>query len=307
MSAACAAPPVRLSFPPASRGPQIYVSVRVAEDGNAIRRVPLEEYVAGSVISEVAPPSGDDAVIGRMLEVQAIVARTFAIGNRGRHKADGFDLCSTTHCQLYEPSRLKRSRWAALGRAATARTAGSVIWYKQSPATALFHADCGGHTSTAVDVWRGTARPYLTAKRDDDVAGVVHSAWRFELASADLLKTLNANVRTNVGRRIDQLEVLDRDSSGRAETVALHGERERLVRGEDLRALLTRALGARTVRSTMFTVRRERGTFVFEGRGFGHGVGMCQAGALARLKGGATPEAVLQRYFPLTTLRSLDD
>ena len=53
------------------------------------------------------------------------------------------------------------------------------------------------------------------------------------------------------------------------------------------------------------TVRRERGVFVFEGRGFGHGVGLCQAGALARIKAGVTPEAVLLRYFPQTSVRSL--
>ena len=315
-AAGCSSPSVRLTLPPSLRTQPVFVTVRIAEQGNAIRRVPLEEYVAGTILSEVAPPfdslrslraGPDEIAIQRMYEVQAVVARTYAMASRGRHSADGFDVCSTTHCQLYEPSRLQTSRWAASARTAAARTSGMVLWHKQAPVTALFHADCGGHTSTAVNVWGGTARPYIAARPDDDIEGVVHAAWRYEVPAAELLRALNADARMGVGRRLDSLQVVDRDVSGRADTVALHGERDRLVRAEDLRARLTRTFGARTIRSTMFTVRRERAAFVFEGRGFGHGVGLCQAGALARLKAGVDLREVLFRYFPQTTLHTLGD
>lgn len=305
VAAACSGRAAPLTLPASLSAPQTFVSVRVGEENNRIRRVPLEEYVAGTIVSEVAPPTGDEAIIEQLLEVQAVVARTYAIANRGRHRAQGFDLCSTTHCQLYEPSRLKTSRWAASARAAAFETAGSVLWHRQAPARALFHADCGGHTIGAERVWGGAARPYLAAHRDDDVDGVVHSEWTFEVSAADLRRALNADPRTQVGRRLDTVRVMDRDVSGRAETVALNGEHERLVRGEDLRARLTRAFGARTVRSTLFTVRRDGAVFVFAGRGFGHGVGLCQAGALARIKSGAAPRTVLERYFPQTTIRTL--
>ena len=91
---------------------------------------------------------------------------------------------------------------------------------------------------------------------------------------------------------------LDRDQAGRAERIALGGAQERVVRGEVLREVLARAFGGRAIKSTWFDVRPERTLFVFEGRGFGHGVGLCQAGALARIRAGAKPAAVLQRYFP---------
>ena len=315
IAAGCSSRSERLTLPASLRAPQVFLNVRIAEEHNAIRRVPLEEYVAGTIISEVAPPADgfrsswtgadEDEVAEGMYEVQAVVARTYAIANRARHAREGFDLCSTTHCQLYEPSRLKTSRWAANGRTAAVRTAGTVLWHKQTAARALFHADCGGHTTGAEHVWGGISHPYLAALRDDDVDGVVHTAWKYEVTNADLLEVLNADPRMRVGRRLDGVEVIDRDSSGRAETIALHGERERLVRGEDLRARLARAFGSRTIRSTMFTVVRDGRTFVFEGRGFGHGVGLCQAGALARLKAGARPRAVLERYFPNTTIRTL--
>ena len=100
--------------------------------------------------------------------------------------------------------------------------------------------------------------------------------------------------------------VLDRDPSGRALTVALEGEQERLVPGWVFREVVSRHLGARTLKSTLFEVRRDRRTFVFDGRGFGHGVGLCQAGALARIRAGAQLLDILRRYYPGTTLRTSD-
>lgn len=301
----CSTAPGRKVFVPGVREARVTLRVSVAEQRNAIRVVPLEEYVAGSVISEVAPPTGDEAIIEQLLEVQAVVARTYALANRNRHGSQGFDLCSTTHCQLYQPSRLATSRWADAGRTATVRTAGDVLWYGQRPASTLFHADCGGHTSSSAQIGGGVSRPYLPARPDDGVEGDVHATWRFEAPLKELRQALNASPRMAVGSRLDTVEVLDRDVSGRAEMIALHGQRERLVRGEDFRAQLSKTFGARSIRSTLFSVKREGDTLVFDGKGFGHGVGLCQAGALARIKAGATPRAVLERYFPQTIVRAL--
>ena len=77
------------------------------------------------------------------------------------------------------------------------------------------------------------------------------------------------------------------------------------MRGEELREVLSTAFGARAVRSTWFTVGRLGQAFVFEGRGFGHGVGLCQAGALARLRAGQKLPAILQTYFPGTKIVTL--
>ncbi len=70
------------------------------------------------------------------------------------------------------------------------------------------------------------------------------------------------------------------------------------MRGDEFRQVLTRAFGPRAIRSTRFDVRRTGAMFTFSGRGFGHGVGLCQAGALARLRAGATPADVLRYYYP---------
>jgi len=85
--------------------------------------------------------------------------------------------------------------------------------------------------------------------------------------------------------------------------VLLNGARAPLVRGEDVRAAVAAALGARTVRSSRFEVRREGELFIFTGQGFGHGVGLCQTGALARAAAGQSVERILAFYYPHTRLR----
>ena len=295
------------SSPPASRV-NLPAYVRVGtKDGNklTIRQVPFEQYVQATILSEFAPPSGDPATVERMLEVQSIVARTYALSRLGRHSAEGYDLCSTTHCQIYDPSRLRTSRWAPLATEAVRQTAGRVLWFDGTPASALFHADCGGHTSRADDVWSGSGRPYLVSIVDDGPAEHAHSTWKYEATSAAVLHALNADSRTRVGARLNSIQVLDRDSAGRAERIALHGTTDRVVRGEELRDVLATAFGARSVRSTWFNVETRGQTFVFEGRGFGHGVGLCQAGALARVRAGEKLPAILQTYFPGTKIVAL--
>jgi stage II sporulation protein D len=237
-------------------------------------------------------------VIERMLEVQAVIARTYAIAHITRHHRQGFDLCATTHCQLYEPARLQTSSWARAAVEATAQTSGMVLWFGASPASVLFHADCGGHTSAAGDVWGGTPQPYLGARADDGPAETAHTTWRYEVDARELVAALNADTRTRVGKQINAVVVLRRDSAGRAGLVALRGTRAPLVRGEELRGVMTRAFGPKSIRSTRFEVSRKGSRFLFEGRGYGHGVGLCQAGALARLKAGSQPEQVLARYYP---------
>lgn len=300
---ACTAPATRAILPTAVPAAPRVVRVGVAEGGTTtVRSVPIEEYVAATIISEFAPPDGEPVMVERMLEVQAVIGRTYALAHLARHAREGFDLCATTHCQLFQPSRLQTSRWAGQAAEAGRRTSGTVLWFDGAPANALFHADCGGHTSKAADVWGGAGRSYLVAIADDGPAEEVHSRWRYEAGRASVQRALNADPRTRVGRRLDGIQILERDSAGRAEQIALHGTEERIVRGEALRDVLTRAFGGRTIKSTWFDVRREGAAFVFEGRGFGHGVGLCQAGALARIRAGTRLPAILQRYFPGTKL-----
>jgi stage II sporulation protein D len=287
-----------------ARNHRATIRVQVRE-GTAlvVRTVPLESYVAATALTEVHPDLTDEALAEPLFELQSVVARTYVLANRGRHAAEGFDVCSTTHCQLYEPSRMQTSRWAAIARDAAQKTAGTLIWFADGPAHVVFHADCGGHTSTGAAVWGGVSPPYLAAARDGGHEGGANSTWTFETRVAELRTALNADPRTSVGSTLDRIEIAGRDVAGRAEMITLRGTRTFIVRGEVLREIVARTFGARSLRSTLFSVKRVGDRFTFSGKGFGHGVGLCQAGALARLRAGATPEQVLAHYFPGTSLR----
>lgn len=269
-----------------------------ARGSGRVQAVPLEAYVRDVVVSEISVVPGDAALAPAVYEAQAIVARTYAVGGRGRHGADGFDLCSTTHCQVYRPESWRQSRWAEVVDTAVARSRGLILLWERRPIEAVFHAHCGGHTSAAVDVWRGGNAPYLRAVADPYCVRERPARWSWRTALADLRTALNLRPRTVVGERLDGVQVVRRDAGGRASDVLLSGARAPVVSGEDMRLAVLARYGASSLQSTRFEVRRERDAVVFEGAGAGHGVGLCQTGLIGRVRARQTPVAVLETYYP---------
>ena len=120
--AACGGSAVRLPGsidPPREVGPTpAPATLRVRVNGTT-QRVRLSDYVVGTTLSEITPTGESATTVARVYEVQSVVARSWALAHLGRHRADGFDLCDETHCQLYQPDRLRTSSFA---RAASGRT-----------------------------------------------------------------------------------------------------------------------------------------------------------------------------------------
>jgi stage II sporulation protein D len=278
--------------PPAFDLPD-HIKVRV--DGR-VRSIPLDEYVLGSVLAEVSPVDETPTTAARIFEVQSIIARTYAVAHAGRHRRQGFDLCDTTHCQLYDPARIKTSRFTPIAREAVAGTTRRVVMFARRPAEALFHADCGGWTTSADAVWGGRAVPYLKTANDTQPS-LSHRSWRFAVPFGKLRDALNRDKRSRVGSRLDGIDIVKRDASGRASTVVLRGQYKPVLRGDDLRAIMNETFGDRAVQSTKLTIARTRDSFVFTGAGFGHGVGLCQAGAAARARRGESFEDIVTAYF----------
>ena len=270
--------------------------IRVRTNGR-IQSVPFEDYVLGAALSELTPVGADPAAVARIFEVQTVLARTYAAAHLGRHQKDGFDLCDSTHCQLYQPARMKTSRFAEAARHAVGRTRGVVLMFSRVPAEALYHSDCGGHTASADAVWGGAHVPYLTGA-PDHVPSLSHRAWTFEAPVERIRTALNLDQRSAVGRRLDRIAVTTRDDSGRAREVEVRGDRTRTLRGEDLRTILNSELGARAIMSTRVTIERRGTNYRFTGTGFGHGVGLCQTGAAARAARGEAVTDILAAYYP---------
>jgi stage II sporulation protein D len=266
--------------------------LRVRVDGH-VEALPVEEYVAGCVAAELgsinaAPPA---AAIAR--DVQAILCRSFALASPARHRDEGFDLCATTHCQMYRP--VPATVIGRLSREAAERTSGRVLRVDGRPVPPLYHADCGGRTSGADDVWGGAPVPYLRSVKDD--ACPRRPPWRFEVGLDRLGEALRAAGILEV-RALKDVEIERADAAGRAVLVRLAGQPSQVVRGIDFRSAVIAAFGASSLKSTMFTVTRQGRLLAFEGRGNGHGVGLCQAGLIARAVRGDAPLSILGHYFP---------
>ena len=274
--------------------------IRVRTDGR-IADIPIEDYVLGSALSELTPIGADPAAVARIFEVQTVLARTYAVAHLGRHQKEGFDLCDGTHCQLYQPGRIKTSRFAESARRAVERTRGVVLMFSRLPAEALYHSDCGGHTAAADAVWGGAHVPYLTGA-PDHVPSLTHRSWTFDAPVEKVRAVLNLDPRSTVGRRLDRMAVTTRDDSGRVQEVQVRGEKTRTLRGEDLRAILNSEFGFRAIMSTRLSIERRGQTYRFTGTGFGHGVGLCQTGAAARAARGEAVADILSAYYPGTAL-----
>jgi stage II sporulation protein D len=298
--------PPRLAIAAPAGTPTI-VRVRVTDVAGAhVVEIPLEQYVLGAVRAELSPDTlRDEAVIG-MIEVQALVSRTYALANRHRHAGEGFDLCDTTHCQVYRPPPAAGGGADPASRAVDA-TRGQVITFEGRVIQALFHANCGGYTASAASVWGGVDEPYLQPVPDWFCSRTSPAEWTYAAVEADLARALAANPAVDVGPRVQQIEVTGRDAAGRALEVRLTGDRTATVRAEAFRTVMRQAFGDRSVRSTRFTVERDGDRFVFTGSGSGHGVGLCQAGALQRIRAGLSPAEIIGHYFPGTRIQPASD
>jgi len=280
------------------------IRIRVADaHGTRIVAMAIEEYVLGAVRAELAPRTLQDDAAGRILRVQALVARTYALANLGRHGADRFDLCDTTHCQIYRQG-LPTEHAADLAARAVADTRGEVVTYQGHVIQALFHSNCGGHTASASSVWGGPDLPYLKPAADAFCAAASPTHWTFTVGEPELRRVLNSSPTTAVGSRLIRIDMADRDASGRAGLLTLAGSRAPVVRAEELRAVIGRVLGPQAIRSTLFTVSRLGDQFVFSGVGYGHGVGLCQLGANLRARAGQSIVDIISHYFPGARIQS---
>ena len=277
---------------PSGLPPRLRVQVQ-----GSVSSVSLEQYVLGAALSEVTPTGESDAAVNTIYEVQAIIARTYAVAHLGRHLSEGFDLCDKTHCQLYQPGRIQTSRFAASARRAVVATTGHILRHSGRPAEALFHSDCGGRTTTPADAWGGSKLPYLPEQPDEMPDGT-HRSWQFVASNHEWTTILRGDPRTDPGGPLRGLIVTRTDGSGRAAEVEITGSQIRRVTGSVLRSVVTGAKGDRSLMSTRFSVSSTPTGFRLAGSGFGHGVGLCQVGAIARARRGDSVTAILSHYYP---------
>ncbi len=267
---------------------------------NITRQMSLENYVLGVVAAEGSTESEPEA-----LKALAIASRTYALKNIDRHSQDGYDFCTTTHCQRYRgvdsDSTSFVSAAALQAVQATNATRGEVLLDAGNQvADSYFSASCGGATANMTSLWGATAPPYLRGLTDEYCATGAHHNWTDVVSEKQLLKAMQTDPRTNVGNRLEGVQILRHDASGRAEIIAVEGERRLTVKGWDFKIIVGRALGWNLLKSSRFEISRSGSNFVFRGSGFGHGLGLCQEGAHVMASRGANYRQILGKYFPGT-------
>ncbi|MBZ5705891.1 MAG: SpoIID/LytB domain-containing protein [Acidobacteriia bacterium] len=254
--------------------------------------LPLEDYVAAVLAAESGNQQSDQS-----LQAMAVAARTFAVHFRGRHKTEAFDFCDTTHCQDFRFSAINERI-----RAAVEATEGELLWYEGRPAAAYYHQNCGGTTADVADVWPGRKLPYLREHIDPYCSRSNGSQWHSSLAKADLEKALiAAGLQPPHGWKT--LEVKSRTAAGRA--VKLHftgADADATISASSFRFAVDRTLGWNQIRSDLYDLRDSGDQIIFTGRGSGHGVGLCQAGAAEMGKEGKSYREILAFYYPGTAL-----
>ncbi|MCR3956576.1 MAG: SpoIID/LytB domain-containing protein [Gudongella sp.] len=313
-----------------------------------INHVNIEDYLYGVVPKEIPSLSSEEA-----LKAQAVAARSYAYSTMNKHINEGFNVCDTTHCQVYggydaeQPTTNK----------AVDQTLGLVAEYDGNIASTVFHSSSGGHTESSENVWGGRV-PYLVAVEDPFSLNTVNSKWEIVMDSDSLnQKLMSGGIDIGELRSIDIMETTE---SGRVVELILNGSRGSAeVSGERFRSLI----GTTTIKSTLFSVgtntdsqdmndstiyaateRRiqmlegdrgkisiisgderigsysdesiavigdrgvftyktpetvdiSRGSVVISGRGFGHGIGMSQYGAIEMAKQGFDFEEILEHYY----------
>jgi len=318
------------------------ITLHPTNDGiTIINEVNIEHYLYG-----VVPKEASASWPGEALKAQAVAARTYVFSAlNGKHSDYGFDVCSTTDCQVYGGYDSE----AASTNKAVDDTAGIIAIYDGKPVHTLFSAGNGGWAEDSKNVWGGTY-PYLTTFKDeyedsDNIKGLV---WTVSVTPEEIAKGI-AKYGGDVGD-VTGMSIIEKSESGRILKLKIIGTKGSFIIEKDkarsflgLRSslytitpptpLLTAATalgtteisspayaltanGIKKVSSTMYVITSEKiqkvsasngDTYTLNGRGYGHGVGMSQWGAYCMSEEGFTYDEILKYYYKNITLGTTED
>ena len=280
-----------------------------------IQKISFDKYLSGVLPHEIGANSPIES-----LKAQAVIARTWAIFNSNRFKSDNFHLCITTQCQVYKPTLLNQNIKQAIKD-----TENEVLVYEDQPINAFYHASNGGISANASESWKIKDYPYLSSKKDltpflnnnnnkvhsiktrkelltflqknnNDFFGKDHYLfrWKKNITSKQINDLLIKNKLSNKGLKISNIKVVERGLSGRVTKILIRMNSQKLIilEKDDIRKSLN------FLPSNLFIIDKlNDNLWVFNGGGFGHGVGLSQAGAIEMAKTGITYQKILSHYY----------
>ncbi len=250
----------------------------------SVNTVGLEDYVASVTGSEMNFTNEE------ALRVQAVISRTYALWNRDRSAGESWDVTDSVMNQVYLGEIMFTDRY----RKAAETTTGEVLTWGDELILATYHSTCGGQTVHNESVWTGAALPYLRGIRDHpSCSSSPHFRWDFQLTAQDLKEAIG--ITGAIG--------FTRDVHGRVQTVqaeTTNGPKQ--WESNRFRLEFNRHFGSLALRSTYFELEEVENTYIFRGRGLGHGVGLCQWGALGLAESGWGYTDILRFYYSGTNI-----
>ncbi len=240
-----------------------------------VNRLDIEDYVSGVIEAE----SGTGSEL-EYYKVQAVISRTYALNNRSRHADGGYEICDGTHCQVYHG----KARKEVLAEKAAAATEDIIIVdHEINMITAAFHSNCGGHTINAEVAWTKPVS-YLVGRPDTFCLSMPHSRWE-KTVPIEKWNSYLRQKRTSA----DMASLSDGGILGEFNTMYCHDSTLLIPR----RAMRTDF----KLRSTQFDVSIKSNEVLFKGKGYGHGVGLCQEGAMRMAQLGHSYKDIIHYYY----------
>ena len=256
-----------------------------------INRIELEDYIRGILYHESSHYWPLEA-----LKAQAIVCRSYALYQMQENRLKDYDVTSDIYSQVYGGMTSERYR---TNRAVDV-TEGEVLHYQGKILPAYYHATCGGYTEDASLLWNTDIVP-LKGVPCRFCQDSPHFRWHNVLAKDEIQEKLtDAGYKTN---NIEDILILGKDKSGRITDLKISTDKKDMsILAKDFRNII----GPNLIRSTNFKVKVVENDVVFEGFGWGHGVGLCQWGAYFMAKQGYSYKEILKYYYPGSELTPID-
>jgi stage II sporulation protein D len=249
----------------------------------------IEDYIKGVLPKEVSCDWHAEA-----LKAQAVISRTYAICNLNRHSAQGFDLCSTTHCQVYGGLGAETKKT----NQAVSQTNGEVLTYQGKPAQTVFHASCGGHTEDPKYIWGWKETPpYLKGVKCRYCCKSPHAKW---------VQVLDKNFVENklkIGK-IKNIKIKGKTPFGAAKELEItHSNGKCILNGYEFRL----DVDAWKIKSHFLnSIKIKNDKIYFNGKGWGHKAGLCQYGAKVMAEKGKTYSTILYYFYPKTKIETVN-
>jgi len=252
-----------------------------------VNELPLEEYLVGLINCEVSSSWPIEAV-----KAQAVIARSYALYRKKIRKNEPYHLESSVLDQVYDGCLIEDSR----AKRAVSETTGEVLTYNGAIIQAFYHSNCGGKTEASENVW-GVSLPYLKGVTCEYCLGNSSSSWEQKLELKDIEEKLHAAGFKVSG--VTEIRPGVRNNRGRLKNIVVVSARgDATLTGDQFR----KVLGYSVIKSTNFTVKIVGNNVIFNGTGYGHGVGLCQWGAKQRALNGFDYTEILSYYYPGTVL-----